>query len=201
MEVVEVEMLDPGAPHDANLMPAIDRVVKRAGLRPRDVGAVAVSIGPGGYTAVRVGVTTAKFIAEATGARSYGVPSALVVAARVERDGSAFGVALGSKDDSVHLTRFCAEGRAVDGGRIVRAEDLDGTLGRLVSDRFLPRAIRERAEALGVRMEMPRFDSVACAEVALELEAVDPGLLVPMYPREAEAVTKWRALKAKGVKG
>lgn len=197
IEPLAVEMLDPEAPHDANLMPAIDRLVARAGLRPRDLGAIAVSVGPGGYTAVRVGVTTAKFIAEATGARCYAVPSALVVAARVQNAGEPFAVALGSKDESTFLTRFCGQQKRLDQGKLATAPDLTADLKLLISDRFLPASIREHAQALGIRLVPSRFDPIACIEASMEVQPVEPALLLPLYPREPEAVTKWRALKAK----
>lgn len=196
IEPLAVEMLDPQAPHDANLIPAIDRLFSKAPLRPRDVGAVAVSVGPGGYTAVRVGVTTAKFIAEATGARCYAVPSPSVVAARVQNQGEPFAVALGSKDDTVFLTRFGVDRSPMDSGKLSTAADLPTDLRLLIADRFLPGSFRDRAEALGVRIVTPCFDPLACVEVAQATEPIDPVLLLPFYPREPEAVTKWRALRS-----
>ena len=46
---VHVELLKASARHDDELMPAIERLVEKAGLTPRDLEAVGVSIGPGGY--------------------------------------------------------------------------------------------------------------------------------------------------------
>ncbi len=196
IESLAVEMLDPQAPHDANLIPAIDRLFSTSSLRPRDVRAIAVSVGPGGYTAVRVGVTTAKFIAEATGARCYAVPSPCVVAARVQNQGEPFAVALGAKDDTVFLTRFGVDRRPMDSGKLSTAADLPTDLRLLIADRFLPISFRDRAAALGARIVTPCFDPLACVEVAQATSPIDPVLLLPLYPREPEAVTKWRALHA-----
>lgn len=197
IEPLAIEMLPSDAPHDAALIPAIDRAFTRAALSPRHLHAIAVSVGPGGYTAVRVGVTTAKFIAEATGARCYAVPSASVVAARVPNAGEPFAVALGSKGDSVFLTRFCGDRSPSDAGSLVSAADLPQDLKILISDHFLPLPIQERAHALGIRLIPTHFDPLACLEAAQALAPVDPALLLPIYPREPEAVTKWRALKAR----
>lgn len=197
IEVIGVEPIDPKAPHDAGLMPAIDRLFTHHGFRPRDLRSVAVSAGPGGFTAVRIAVTTAKLIAEATGAECRAVPSARVVAARVARDGSPFCVALASKGDSAFLTRFDAQGREVDTGRLMTAADLMPEFSRLIADEFLPIELRELAAAAGIRIEPPDFDPVACIEASRDSMPIDPAALLPIYPREPEAVRKWRELHHK----
>ncbi|MFO0875018.1 MAG: tRNA (adenosine(37)-N6)-threonylcarbamoyltransferase complex dimerization subunit type 1 TsaB [Phycisphaerales bacterium] len=73
------EPLRDGA--SAELAVIVDRAVRRAGLSPRDLRAVAVSIGPGGFTGLRVAIATAKMLSEALGATVVAVPSALVAAA------------------------------------------------------------------------------------------------------------------------
>ncbi len=55
----------------------------------------------------------------------------------------------------------------------------------------------ERARAASIRIGPPSFDPIACARLALTHAPVDPLELAPLYPREPEAVTKWRALKAR----
>lgn len=52
-----------GNSHSKNLLPYIDKVLKEAELAPHDLDAVAVSIGPGSYTGLRIGVSTAKSFA------------------------------------------------------------------------------------------------------------------------------------------
>ncbi|UUZ92197.1 tRNA (adenosine(37)-N6)-threonylcarbamoyltransferase complex dimerization subunit type 1 TsaB [Paenibacillus sp. P25] len=46
--------------HSLYLVPAIEKVMEEAGVRPRDLSAVASGIGPGSYTGIRIGVTVAK---------------------------------------------------------------------------------------------------------------------------------------------
>lgn len=46
--------------HSAWLQPAIKDILNEAGIHLKDLGAVAVSIGPGSYTGLRIGLSTAK---------------------------------------------------------------------------------------------------------------------------------------------
>jgi tRNA threonylcarbamoyladenosine biosynthesis protein TsaB len=56
------EIKEPGA-HAEKLLDLIDAAMKQAELRMSDLDAVAVSQGPGSYTGLRIGVSTAKGIA------------------------------------------------------------------------------------------------------------------------------------------
>ena len=58
----------------------IDELLKEAGLRPADVRLVAVTVGPGSFTGLRAGVTTAKTFAYATGAEVLGLDTLEVIA-------------------------------------------------------------------------------------------------------------------------
>lgn len=185
------EPVDLTKPHDDDLVPAINRLFGRTGRRPDQIGVVAVSIGPGGYTALRIAVTVGRFIAWSVGARVAGVPSARVVAARVTEPGP-FAVALASKGDDAFVTRFRTAKEPPDKGMLMRAEDLAGLgVGVLVADRFLPASMRARAAELGIRIVPPVFDPAALLDLVEGGD--DPATLHPIYPREPEAVVKWRA--------
>jgi tRNA threonylcarbamoyladenosine biosynthesis protein TsaB len=53
--------------HAANLTLLIDQVLKNCGLTPKELDAIAVSCGPGSYTGLRIGVSTAKGLCFALG--------------------------------------------------------------------------------------------------------------------------------------
>ncbi|MFZ4574942.1 MAG: hypothetical protein ACOYN0_11130, partial [Phycisphaerales bacterium] len=87
------------------------------------------------------------------------------------------------------------DGGVIDSGVLTDATGVAAMgIGVLVADRFLPKAMREVCGAAGVEVVAPEFDPIACAEIADRFGPVDPAQLVPMYPREPEAVTKWRLL-------
>ncbi len=193
LEVIACKPLQRGG--DDELMPAIAQIVSEAGAQPNDLSRVGVSIGPGGFTGVRIAVAATKMICEATGAQCVGVPSSHVVARRVSHDGRPFAVALSSKRESAHLTVFDADGVAHDAGAIRHAQDLAALgIARLISDDHLPESLRDQAGRISISIQHPIFDPVACLELTLVGPTVDSIALAPFYPREPEAVTRWREI-------
>lgn len=71
--------------HAASIVPLIDDLLQHAGCGVEDLEVIAVSAGPGSFTGLRVGLSVAKGIACATGARVVGVPT-LEALARVVPD-------------------------------------------------------------------------------------------------------------------
>lgn len=67
--------------HAEHLAPLIRNVLDRTDQQPVDLGAVAVSMGPGSYTGLRIGVSTAKGLARAVNAEVVGVPTLEALAA------------------------------------------------------------------------------------------------------------------------
>jgi tRNA threonylcarbamoyladenosine biosynthesis protein TsaB len=66
--------------HTEELMPAISGMFALAGVTPSDLTAVAVAIGPGSFTGLRVGVAAAKGLALAQDLKLVGVPTLDVTA-------------------------------------------------------------------------------------------------------------------------
>ncbi len=77
--------LGPAGEHARLVAAAIAEVAAELGWTPADAELVAVVRGPGSFTGLRVGVTTAKAIAWASGARLLGVSGFEVVAAETAR--------------------------------------------------------------------------------------------------------------------
>ena len=78
------EALTARPAHAAELMPAVDRVVADAGLDFGDLDAVAVGVGPGAFTGLRIGVATARALAAAAGTELRPVSSLAALAAGIE---------------------------------------------------------------------------------------------------------------------
>lgn len=61
--VISAIQLHDNKTHSVKLLPAVEYILDAAGVEPAQVEAVAVTNGPGSYTGLRIGVTTAKTFA------------------------------------------------------------------------------------------------------------------------------------------
>ena len=66
--------------HTVELMPQVAHMMAQAGVAPRDLTAVAVALGPGSFTGLRVALAAAKGLALANGLKLLGVPTLDAVA-------------------------------------------------------------------------------------------------------------------------
>ncbi|MBT6154599.1 MAG: tRNA (adenosine(37)-N6)-threonylcarbamoyltransferase complex dimerization subunit type 1 TsaB [Planctomycetaceae bacterium] len=100
-----------GRRHAQTLVAEIDSLVRESGLDFTDLDGVAVSIGPGSFTGLRVGVTCAKTLAWATGCHVAAVDTLRVIAQRAPDD-----------VDNIHVISDAQRGELFV-GRYVRGED------------------------------------------------------------------------------
>lgn len=203
VEVVGVVALAPESTHDDALMPAIDRLTREHGVGAREIARIAVSAGPGGFTGVRIAVATAKGIAAVTGARCAAVESGLVAAESREGEG-VVAVALASKRATAWVGLYSRErgtsARVVESGAEMDVEGLRAAWGRtrfsvLMADSHLVTGMREWCAGSGVIVEPLRLTAEGVLRASVGGAWVEGERLAPVYPREPEAVSKWRRLK------
>lgn len=199
------EVVADGDPRERDLLlPAIDRICRDAGVMPRDIGAVAVSTGPGGFTGLRVAVATAKGLCESLGIPAIDVRSCLVAAetlrARWSAQGARVAVALASKGSGCWLSVVRADSdecmTVIEEGWRDDAQ-LPPNMCALIADVHAPPGLRSCAASAGVPVIEPLFTARACLAVAeRQLRAGDVCDAISLgvrYPREPEAVLNWRA--------
>lgn len=80
--VAEAHLYQPRV-HSERLTPLIEETLQQANISAHALDAVAVSMGPGSYTGLRIGVSTAKGWALAVGADLVGVPTLEAYAAQL----------------------------------------------------------------------------------------------------------------------
>src|SRR3954464_15397005 len=81
-----VERLSEPPAHARELMPGVDAVMRNAGLGFGDLDALAVGIGPGGFTGLRIGIATAHGIAHGRGIPLHPVLSVAALAAGIDSE-------------------------------------------------------------------------------------------------------------------
>ena len=68
------------------LLPEIQRLLKAANCQPTDIDAIGVSLGPGSFTGLRMGVSTAKTLAWALDCEIYGVSTHTLIACQAAQE-------------------------------------------------------------------------------------------------------------------
>jgi len=195
------------ATHSERLMAAVDRLLNDSGCGVETLEGVAVSIGPGSFTGLRIGVSTAKGLGMALGIPLVGVPTLDALAALLPHAGDPVCPILDAKKGELYTSLFHWEGN-----RMVRdweylaltPEDLCSRLSGSVV--FVGDGVSAfgdlLARALGPRAKLApparRLPSAACVaqlghERLLNGETVGPASLTPLYIRPSEAELKRRA--------
>lgn len=94
--------LDPEQRSARSLAPAIKRILAEADWKPADVELVALPLGPGSFTGLRIGVMTAKAFAYAVGAQALGLDSLEVVASQAPEQEREIAVAMNAQRKQVY---------------------------------------------------------------------------------------------------
>ncbi len=119
------ETLPMARGHAEALMPMIDRVVRKSGLQYEQFDRIAVTIGPGSFTGLRVGIAAARGIALAAGKPAIGLSTLAALAAPLiaEDDSGAVVAAIDARHDHVYLQVFGPGGRTLVTPRVTPVRD------------------------------------------------------------------------------
>jgi tRNA threonylcarbamoyladenosine biosynthesis protein TsaB len=192
-----------------SLAPGLKRLLEEVGWRPRDVELVGVTMGPGSFTGLRIGVVTAKTFAHAVGAEILGVDTLEVVAAGLPPEVDSVSVAVDAQRGQVvagcFQKRHDGHFAATEPGRLL---DVDTWLKNLPSGTWVSGPVlRKLCDRLPheIRAVKPEYWAPSAARVAMlaarHYEAGkrhDVWKLTPRYSRPSAAEEKW-ARKEGGV--
>src|SRR5688572_26985898 len=195
-------LFEAGMVHGREIAPAADRLLRAAGLGPSSLDLIAVDIGPGSYTGLRVGLAAAKGLAYALGRPLIGVPSLDVLADMGASLGSTLATALDAKWDQVYAafyevkngrpalaSEMFAERPEAFAARVAAGVTVVGDALERHADLFTARGARLAPRELWT----PRPSVVASLGLARfrEGQRHDSATLVPMYLRKTEAEEKF----------
>ena len=190
--------------HAAALLPMVARALARRGVTLDDVGALALSDGPGSFTGLRVGAAVAKALVQARGFPLYVAPSLMVrAAAAAPPDGSLVLAVSDALRGEVYAGGFRFEPKRVTvelAPGVRRPEELADLLPRpeqLVGD--LPEAVASTVESWAGRALLRAPEGAARAVGLLDLMGREGGARrledatswEPEYGRPAEAQARW----------
>jgi tRNA threonylcarbamoyladenosine biosynthesis protein TsaB len=195
-----------GRRHGRDLIPAVDAILRAAGIGLRDVQLLAVGVGPGSYTGLRVGLTAAKTLAYATGAALIGLDSLHAIACNAPAEARRVAVVADAQRGQIYVAEYVQQspGRLVSAGD-VRIEPLAEWLARL----------EPTTAVLGPALDAPRIRTALPPGLDLHDSALnyptgiglielardawtsgrrdDPWLLEPRYLRQSSAEEQWNA--------
>jgi tRNA threonylcarbamoyl adenosine modification protein YeaZ len=126
-----IEQLAMDRGHAEALMPLIERVMKDVEGGFGSLSRVAVTVGPGSYTGLRVGVSAARAIAFAAGIPAVGVTTVAACAAPLigRESGRVIAAALDAKHGQVWFQALTAEGKPLVSLRQVSYRDAARAIG------------------------------------------------------------------------
>lgn len=202
--VLGEEQFPHGLQHAAEILPRIDGLCRQQGWGPCDLSELYVSAGPGSFTGLRIGVTLAKTIAFATGAKIVAVPTVRVLVNNAPAEARHVIVVLDAKREQIFTARF---DRAADDWSEAEPAHLDNLAAMLARS---PRPVHLLGEGVPYHRKFipsddpsilvtveetwrPRAAAVATegARLAAEGKFTDPDRFVPLYIRRPEAEEKW----------
>lgn len=176
------------------LMPQVEEVIKISGAF-ENLDAVAVSIGPGSFTGLRIGLATAKALAYAWGIKIIGVPTLQALAYNFP---SAKVLPLIDAQKNRAYCQLFEKNLPLSKLEVKPVDEAILEAGRLDGEIFLcgdvlhkiKIALPSNVKIAPPNLRMPRASSVAiCAE---DLGKVDNVMnLEPLYIRRAEAEELW----------
>lgn len=188
------------------LSPAMSDLLRQVGWRPNDVELVAVSIGPGSFTGLRVGVTAAKVFAYATGADVIGVNTLEALAAAAPGTAKLIAAAVDAQRGDVAAQSFLrgTDGVIISQGpmRVVPCERWTNELiaGTIVVGPIVPKRLIGAGLPLGVEVAPPECHRPSAGRVAMvaahyaqQGRRDDPWALLPVYSRLSAAEERWTA--------
>lgn len=176
--------------HAESLAPQIQTVLAQAGASVHDIDMIAVDVGPGLYTGLRVGITTGRAMAHTLDVPMIAVTSLEAVAHQAGADVT---VALDARRGEVFHERFVG---GVGGGPAVGAPADLGSAGVVVGDGA--RVYEAELAAAGYSIDAsvtghPLPESILAIAVARTDRAVAPTAIEPLYLRAPDAVAKFGA--------
>ncbi|HUI67798.1 MAG TPA: tRNA (adenosine(37)-N6)-threonylcarbamoyltransferase complex dimerization subunit type 1 TsaB [Nitrospirota bacterium] len=191
--------------HSERLMSTIDRVLKDTGLAVHDLDGFSVAIGPGSFTGLRIGLSTVKGLALATGRPIAAVPTLQALAWNLPYCAYPVCTLLDARKNEVYASLYRFDGTALVqilpeaamsifrlAGQISEKVVFTGEGSRIYRN-GIQELFGERAVFAPHSAVLPSGAKVA--EIGLDMiksgRQAEPDRLTPLYIRRPEAEVAW----------
>lgn len=191
--------------HSERLMATVDRVLSDTGITVRSIDGIAVSVGPGSFTGLRIGISTVKGLAFTTGLPVSAVPTLRALAWNLPRAGQPICPLLDARKNEVYAAIFRYQDGALQqvmAESVVPLSELalhiaEPTIftgeGAVLFRQEIQRCCGDRALFAPLSAIVPSAASVA--EIGLLMlrsgDRTEPDALAPTYLRRPEAEVAW----------
>lgn len=208
-KVIAEQFLNTKHTHSQTLLPMVESMMKCAGVTIADIDAAAVTVGPGSFTGLRIGVSTVKGMCFGAGKKcvpvssleaiAYNFPGidGTIVCCMDARCGQVYNAVFSSEGGKI--TRQCAD-RAIKLEQL--REELSGMSGRLIlagdGAELAHRFLEEKYELAPYPLRYQRGSGVCLAAQGREL--IEPAALMPSYLRLPQAERERLAREGKPVR-
>ena len=205
--VISEYLLNVPVTHSERLLAAIHFVLKEAGCTVKALDGWAVSLGPGSFTGLRIGVSTVKGLAYATGKPVVGVPTLDGLAAQISPTPYLICPILDARKKEVYTAFY----RYHEKNLLARLSDYQA-----IRPEVLIREVKEKTIFIGngvntygeiLRNALPSFALFPAAplhllhgsmvaklglDLLLKKDCLDIATFSPIYVRPSEAEVKWQ---------
>lgn len=200
--------LDPQQRTAQAFAPAIVRQLAEVTWRPQDLQLIAVTVGPGSFTGLRIGVTAARTLAYAVGAQVIGLNTLQVLAAQAPADIADVWAVLSAQRQQLYAGRYRRHESGWETVRDTEIVDIEPWLRALATGPALTGGglakLRDRLPAGVLLVDEANWDPQAVTVGRLGYLAYQSGkrddlwTITPQYYRKSAAEEVWEAKRASG---
>ncbi len=105
-KLIAENVLDNGRTHSENFMPLVEKTLKESNVKLNNVDYIAVSVGPGSFTGIRIGIASCKAIAEVENIKLIPVTSLEILAGNEKGKSEIICSIIDAKNDQVYCGIF-----------------------------------------------------------------------------------------------
>lgn len=191
-------VFNTGPRHNEVLIPTVERLLSDCGLGKDDLDAVCVSTGPGSFTSLRIGVSTAKTLCYSLGADLAGVPSLEILASNALWSENDVCAMTDAGRGEVFFSFYDSEGEEITEAKIATPESVCAGIRKktvfvgsaaVLHEKLIREASGSNAVFLPGNLNTPRASGCALLgrKKILSGQKDDPFTLTPFYLRRSAA--------------